>query len=65
MKMRARGNWLEPAVRIYLICAVNAFALGCLFHLIFLKMIGGILLAVSLFVVGGAGLYLVYAGRLK
>lgn len=64
MRIRARSNWIEPAVRFYLICAVGAFALGCLFHLVPLKMIGGILLAAALFVVGGTGLYLFYDGRL-
>lgn len=58
MRMNARGNWLEPALRIYLFCAVGAFGLGCLFHLTLLKLLGGILLAGALFVFGAAGVYL-------
>lgn len=61
--MATRRNWLEPAVRAYLVCAVGSFVVGSLAGLTWLKLIGGSLVGFALIAAGAAGLYLFIVRR--
>lgn len=63
--MIKRRNWLEQAIRVYLVCAVGAVVSGSFLGAAWLKVIGGLLLGMVLFVVLIAGAYLFFIGRMK
>jgi|GEM_PF-5191105 len=63
--MNTRRNWLEPAVRAYLVCCVGAFTGGTLLQVRWLQMIGGFLLGMALVAASVAGLYMFAVGRIK
>jgi hypothetical protein len=63
--MGSRRNWLEPAVRIYLLCAVGTLVAGSLSGATWLTMIGGFLLGLALLTAAVASGYLFVVGRSK
>jgi len=63
--MSTRRNWLEPAVRIYLLCAVGTLVAGSLSGATWLTMIGGFLLGLALLTAAVASGYLFVVGRSK
>ncbi len=63
--MTTRRNWLEPTVRVYLVCAVGTLVSGSLLGAAWLKVIGGLLLGTALIAVLVAGVYLFFVGRMK
>lgn len=63
--MIKRRNWLEPAVRVYLVCAVGALVVGSFLGTTWLKLIGGFLLGMALLAIPIVGAYLFFIGRAK
>lgn len=63
--MSARRNWLEPAVRVYLLCAVGSLVAGSLSGMTWLKMIGGFLVGLVLLTAAAASVYLFTISRIK
>ncbi|MFQ3593041.1 MAG: hypothetical protein SNJ82_07610 [Gemmataceae bacterium] len=64
-RMSNRRNWLEPAVRVYFLCAIGALVAGSLSGVTWLKMIGGFLLGLALLTAVAAGVFLLAVGRVK